>query len=52
MNTEATFGINCYFNDNQVFTLDINDVSGNPYFLQGEKQKKIFEVKENQISSI
>lgn len=43
------FGIKCSFNKNTIgqkgiFTLDINDLSGNPYFLQEELQKKVFSI--------
>ena len=48
ISSTPNFGVRCYFNDNQIFTLDINDVSGNPYYLRGEQQKKIFEIQEGQ----
>lgn len=44
---DINFGIRCYCNgvtDTPKFILDINDISGNPYYLIGERQKKIFSI--------
>ena len=47
LNADTDFGIRCYCNgvtDTPKFILDINDISGNPYYLIGERQKKIFSI--------
>lgn len=46
---DENFGIKCTFNNlsigkDGVLILDINDFSGNPYYLIGESQKKVFSI--------